>query len=152
MSRPPLRLEVVTNFIAETIMQVKETLGPRLSDFEIDWVNYFAGCGQDLNMLEKNGVDVSQDRLEFMEALWAQPRRVRTRVSKLLSFSDPLLKTKYESMLTALESVFLDSSIAPPAPMPQTVRGDEAGFNSILEAARKLPQLGRAVEPVASQG
>lgn len=143
VSRTPLKIEVVTNFIAETFLQVKEKLGPRLSHFEIDWVEYFATCGQNLNVLEQNGVDVSQDRAEFLEVLWKQPRQIRTRVSKKLGFEDPLLKSRFEGLLTAIEATFIGAtkSEVMQGPEPMILNGKKAGFNSILEAAEMLPGL-----------
>ncbi|HXG30079.1 MAG TPA: glycosyltransferase family 2 protein, partial [Thermodesulfobacteriota bacterium] len=44
LERVPLKVPVTTNFIAETLLMVKERVSSRLAGIEIDWERYFIGC------------------------------------------------------------------------------------------------------------
>jgi glycosyltransferase involved in cell wall biosynthesis len=160
----PLKNSLVSNYITETYLMSKESL-PELGGYSVDWVQYFISCWNDILVLERNGVDVSADKSLFFRVLAAQPGGVSEKVEIVVTCAeseDPLeawarrhpLRSSVRKviakspLLTNLESVIRgrkdNGSHRPESGAYEAVSGAEAGFNNILECARKLPELARA--------
>jgi glycosyltransferase involved in cell wall biosynthesis len=159
MRRVPLKNYVVTNLLVETLLICQEKT-PRLSEYEVDWVQYFVSNWNDLLTLETNGVDMEKDKEAFFRALKLQPESVREQVETL---TRPVREITYEEwvrlhpvrasvrkainsspLLTNLESVVRrrgKDSHNTTAPQIKTLFGEAAGFSNILECARRLPAL-----------
>lgn len=159
LERVPLRLPLVSNYITETLLIVKETV-PRLAGYNVDWMQYFFSCWNDILFLEQHGADVSADKREFLRVLADQPAGLRERVSIVVNSlpgEDPAHEwarrhplrasvrkvINNSSVLTNLESRVRGgngSAGAPPSDYT-FVAGESAGFTNILECARKLPAV-----------
>lgn len=169
LKRVPLKVPVVTSNIAETYLEAKEMLPRELSDFDVDWEQYFLNCWQDIQKNEANGSKVEEDRAAFFRVLAAQPEGIRTRVlaiaqppeaqspqerplvkraiSRVVN-SSPLLGRLRDSVRKHDETPTAQpSAVETPAltiedeSKAQVVRGTEAGFGNIVECARKLPSI-----------
>jgi len=172
LKRVPLDLQIVTSNIAETLLMCKERLTSRLSEYEIDWSNYFINSWQDIITHETNGVAVDADKAEFNRVLARQPKEVQESVRSAINPSAPRVVehgpglrnpikraarkvVNSSSVLTNLESLVrkrrpAETAVAEPvvvepqpAAGPEIVIGAEAGFSNILECARKLPALAK---------
>ena len=159
LQRVPVKNYVVTNLLVETILMCQE-MTPRLSEYQVDWVQYFTCNWNDLVTLENNGVDVERDKEEFSRVLSLQTRSVRQQVETLI---DPARETSYDEwlrrhplrasvrkainsspLLTNVESLVRrrgKDSHNTTAPHIKTLSGEVAGFSNILECARRLPAL-----------
>jgi glycosyltransferase involved in cell wall biosynthesis len=159
LQRVPLKNYVITNLIVETLLICQE-MTPRLSEYEVDWVQYFTNNWNNILTLEGNGVNVEKDKEEFFRVLKLQPENVRQQVEAL---TDPARETSYDEwlrrhplrasvrraingspLLTNLESLVRrrgKNSDHTTAPQVKALSGEVAGFSNILECARRLPAL-----------
>lgn len=135
----PMKIVVVTNYIAETLLLVKERVGPPLASYDIDWEQYFINCWDNIFRYERVGVGVKRDVDEFLRVLDQQPPALRARVRTCMKrnpFRMALRRTisrfpflmRVENLLRGLT----------PAGM---IYGKKAGFRNILECARILHTL-----------
>lgn len=144
--RVPLKAPVTTNFIAESILMVKERVGSKLADFDINWEQYFITYWKRIWIHEMTGVKVESDKEEFFRVLARQPEKLRSRV--LTAIKDPAaahpLKRAARKIINSLplldrlKSVILRRKKEIP---PVIIYGNEAGFSNILECARQLKAL-----------
>src|SRR5579875_94233 len=142
LERVPLKIPVTANFIAEALLMVKERVGAKLADFEINWEYYFFGCWERILIQENFGVGVEADKEEFFRVLAGQPEEVQSRVRAFIkgaTTSHPLKRVartiiNSSPLLTRLESIVR-------SPKNIVVYGKEAGFSDILECARHLHTL-----------
>jgi glycosyltransferase involved in cell wall biosynthesis len=172
LQRVPLQSKVVSNYITETYLMSREIL-PALAGYEVDWIQYFVSCWNDMRVLEKNGVDVSTDRQQFARALAAQPSDVREKVEIVISCGegeDPLLEWARRHpvragmrkvidrapLLANLEAAVRgrkrDAPHPPEAERYANISGAEAGFENILQCAQRLPDVTRAEIARAARG
>jgi hypothetical protein len=167
LKRVPLDLPIVTSNIAETLLMCKETLASRLSNYEIDWNQYFISSWEDIVRHESNGVAVDADKAEFHRVLAGQPQEVQdtvrfavnprsvTTVEPIPPLPNPIRRAARKvvnssSVLMNLESLVrkprpVETAIveSPPTIGPEIVNGEDAGFSNILECARWLPNRAR---------
>jgi glycosyltransferase involved in cell wall biosynthesis len=162
LRRVPLKSSLSSNFITETLLRSKEYM-PKLAGYNVDWMEYFLNCWNDILILEQHGVDVSSDKEEFLRVLANQPAGLRDRLSVVVSC--PLDRKPADewarlhpvrasvrkmindsALLTNLEARVRGRSNRPPSPNGSYtfVRGEIAGFDNILECARQLPALARS--------
>ena len=165
LQRVPLKSAVVSNYISETYLMCQERL-LALAGYEIDWVQYFVSCWNDLLFLERNGVNISADREEFARVLAAQRTGIKRSVEKILNCregEDPIVAWNLRHPLRAWARKMIDKSLFA-AKLESVVRGRkgrdsaelaptvndgrhvfisgaDAGFTNILECARFLPEL-----------
>lgn len=159
LRRVPLKNYVVTNLLVETILICQE-MTPLLSEYQVDWVQYFTSNWNDILRLENNGVDVKKDKDEFFHVLNEQTSSLREQVETLI---DPERESSYDewlrrhpiraSLRKAINSspllANIESSVRrrgkdshnTTAPQFKTLSGEVAGFSNILECARRLPAL-----------
>jgi hypothetical protein len=76
----PLDLNIVTNIVANTFRDVKSRISANLTDYDVDLVEYYAGCWEDLLRLKDHGVDVSADTQTYATALAAESADLRKAV------------------------------------------------------------------------
>jgi glycosyltransferase involved in cell wall biosynthesis len=169
LRRVPLQLPLVSNYITETLLMCKERV-PKLAAYNVDWMQYFLSCWNDILFLEKHGVNVSSDKEEFLRVLAAQPAGVRERVSVVVN--TPAGREPFDewarlhpvrasvrkainnsTLLTNLESLVRRRGAGPNGPggFYTFVTGEAAGFSNILECARQLPALARPAAIPASE-
>jgi glycosyltransferase involved in cell wall biosynthesis len=160
LQRVPMQLPLVSNYITETLLLAKERV-PKLAAYNVDWLQYFLSCWNDILFLELHGANVSADKKEFLRVLAEQPSGLRERVSVVVNCpegSDPgeewgrrhpfrasLRKVINNStVLINLESIIRGRSGAPNGAggLYTFVGGEAAGFGNILECAQQLPGLG----------
>lgn len=169
LKRVPMEAPVVTNFIAETLLRCKEVMASKLAGYEINQEQYFIGCWQDILRHEQNGVRVERDKEEFLRVLARQPQEVQDAVRPVLDLpaaavtdppapSNPVRPNPIKGLarkiinssaaLTNLESRVRRREVRPtpdvqpqPSIEPTIIRGQEAGFSNILEAAQQLSTL-----------
>lgn len=145
LTRVPLSISVVANFIAETLLRAKERLPSRLRDFDIDWVRYFTVCWELLLSYERAGVSVEAEKLEFHRVLARQPAQLRSAVLAAIAPSG-IRRLRHTArrminaspLLTRLEGLVRRRKRGGGLLI---VHGDEGGFSNILECARKLHVL-----------
>jgi hypothetical protein len=143
----PLTVPSITNNLAETYEQVKERLPEELAGREVDMIAYFVGCWSDLATFEQNGTDVSAARREFLGVLGQQTEAIQAAVRPQLEAVGRRSQLRREirrqigksGLLTRLE--FTRRGLA--EPRETLVKGDRAGFQNIVECARKLGELPR---------
>jgi hypothetical protein len=87
----PSRVWCTTNIVADTLLQVRETLGGRLLGYEVDPRRYFLACYGDLLSYERAGMDVDDMKEELLKALDRQPADVATFVRGRLASVGPVL-------------------------------------------------------------
>ncbi len=157
LRRVPLSCKVVSNYITETLLLCQEQL-PELSSYRVNWAEYLVSCWTDLMVLERNGVDVSADKIEWRRFRDSQGDALRdqlandgrTIVRPPSGPSSPVATVRAaarrvinsSSVLARLESLVRGpggGAVAPPS-LPW-ISGSEAGFSNILECARRLPEL-----------
>src|SRR5262249_33054039 len=85
LRRVPLRIQVTTAQLAEHFLLLKETFPAELRPYDINWVQFFVNCRQELEVYGRNGWDVVPDRVAWREALEAQPASVRAAVAQRLT-------------------------------------------------------------------
>lgn len=148
LRRVPLQAPVVSNYIAETLLQAKERLPAKLGGYELDWTQYFINCWGDILRHEANGVNVAVDREEFYRVVAQQPAVVRAVVEKLVerSTNRPLVKRSLRRLINSSSLLInLESRVRQRSDRgkdtPLTVPGAAAGFDNILECAQQLPAL-----------
>jgi glycosyltransferase involved in cell wall biosynthesis len=169
LRRVPLQLPLVSNYITETLLKCKERV-PKLAAYNVDWMQYFLSCWNDILFLEQHGVDVFSDKEEFHRVLTGQPAGVRERISVVVNCppgrepSDEWARIhpvrasvrraiNNSVLLTNLESLVRRRSGGPQASgaFYTFVHGEVAGFSNILECARQLPALASAAAIPASK-
>ena len=121
----PFKGITLTTSVADTLLRVKKALPEALANYDINWANYFIGCYRDLVEYERAGAvspaEISREKEQLQELVGEQPPDVR------LAFSQ---------MKTALAQS--PASTLSASANPYMISGSEAGFNNILECARKL--------------
>jgi hypothetical protein len=139
--RVPLKVEVPTNYVAETLLLAKERFGSRLADIDIDWTSYFVECWTGLLRLEGNGVSVQADKELYFRVLAQQSAAVQHRVRRAISLSGFRQRLRgrlrkmhrrsgaFRSLATLVHKYRRKTSI---------IWGQHAGFDNILDCARSL--------------
>lgn len=157
LDRTPLETPILNNFIANTLLLCKDLLPDELRDFEIDWLEYFTGCWTLLLSQERNGVDISIDREEFHRVLAQQPAALQEKVKAGMEQPGPAkpVNERQPNQETSLIRRVLNQSITlsrleaklrgGEIVAPRTIFGSAAGFGSIAECARLLPDLNFSV-------
>jgi glycosyltransferase involved in cell wall biosynthesis len=151
----PLKSMLVSNLISDTLLLSREQL-PALAGYQLNWVNYFLSCWNDILTLEGNGVNTAADKAEFERVLSSQPIDVQESVNReriaiqqaaagagrsgVRAVARTLINSS--SLLTNLESrVRRKPAEANGNGRYRTIAGGEAGFANILECARAVPGL-----------
>lgn len=134
----PLHAFVVSNYVADSILRVKEAMPECLSEFQLDWKHYFIKCYLEMLHLAGQGVDISSEKEQFFRSLReysssfqtcvrarlviaiceaAVRRAIRATIdrSTLLSYLEPMVRHRY-----------------------RTIKGKDFGFTNILEAVKYL--------------
>jgi glycosyltransferase involved in cell wall biosynthesis len=159
LQRVPLQLQVVSNYITETLLMSKE-LVPKLAPYNVDWMQYFLNCWNDLLFLEQHGAEVSADKEEFLRVLAQQPSGLRERVTVVVNCPPgeqpadewarrhPIRASvrkaiNNSALLRNLESRVRGNNGGSEAPTGEYtfVAGETAGFSNILECAGQLPAV-----------
>jgi len=123
--RGPFKGITLTTAVADTLLRVKEALPGALANYDINWSNYFIGCYRNLVEYEKtesvSPADLSREKDQLLDLIGKQAPEVQ------LAFAE---------MKTSLSQN--PASTLAAAANPYVISGSEAGFNNILECARKL--------------
>jgi glycosyltransferase involved in cell wall biosynthesis len=121
----PFKGITLTTSVADTLLRVKKALPDALANYEINWSNYFIGCYRDLVGYERAGsvspVELSREKDQLLELVGKQM---------------PDVQLAFSQMKTSLGQS--PASTLSAAANPYVVAGSDAGFNNILECARKL--------------
>ena len=162
----PMRIEVAINFAVNTLLNVKNSNPEQFKEFDIDWQQYFLKCWFLLRDNERAGVDVSDDKQEFFNALSRQPEKIRSfvqnKIESLIGIQDKDygwirwepkgIKTSFKEMLREvsrrskilnnIEKTLRYYLYQKKGYIPgKVVSGDKEGFKNILECSRKLPKF-----------
>ena len=153
----PLKSLLVSNLISDTLLLSQERL-PALAGYQLNWVNYFLSCWNDILTLERNGVNTAADKAEFERVLSGQPTEVQEAVARERNAAQQPAPAACRSGVRAVARNMINSSPLL-AKLESRVRrkpgdaetngngryrsfaGGEAGFGNILECARALPRL-----------
>ena len=76
----PLRVLVVHNFIADSVLVVQKAMQGALDDLHLDWTQYFLRCYDEMLALKNHGVDISEESEHFFTVLSHHQFSVRTTV------------------------------------------------------------------------
>jgi glycosyltransferase involved in cell wall biosynthesis len=113
----PIKIPFWFNFQTATMLRQKALL---TLPFEINWTNYFKKMWRAITRLEVKGIDVTSAKLEFFNALGAQPFLCRFPVNAYVKARGTKRK-----------------KIGPPGRKDdQVIRGDQQSFGDILGAAK----------------
>ena len=80
---------VSQNIIADTILNVQMKLGKRLSQYEFDWVAYFANIYYAFRVAEAGGGQIAHEEAQFFEVLAKQRKDIRSSVESCIRDSTP---------------------------------------------------------------
>ena len=151
----PLKSLLVSNLISDTLLLSKERL-PALEGYQLNWVNYFRSCWNDILTLERNGVNTAADKAEFERVLASQPADVQQAVERERNAPQETAPAERRTGMKAVARTLINSSPLltrlesrvrrkPDEPNGngryRSIAGSEAGFANILECARAVPQL-----------
>jgi glycosyltransferase involved in cell wall biosynthesis len=146
MSCVPLKTQTTMNYAVDTILRVQAKDTENLREIEIDWPSYFDVIGHEILILEQAGADVTSDLARLSQALGKESAATRLRMSARLL---PFRHMRRVRSVRNLVSAALSAVKRPLRPLlgrkPSTVllKGAEAGFVNMFEAARKLDELRR---------
>jgi glycosyltransferase involved in cell wall biosynthesis len=121
----PFKAITLTTSVADTLLRVKKALPDVLANYDINWSSYFVGCYRDLVEYEKAG-SVSS----------AEIAKEKDQLRELVGKQTPEVQFAFSQMKTSLAQSAASTLSA--AANPYVISGSEAGFNNILECARKL--------------
>jgi len=143
-----VRLPFVTlwNLTFETVLRMKEVMAEELRGLELPLPRYFARCHEDLLVLRRNGVDVAAEIEGLRRAVEALPAGARVEVRRALGLG---LRQRAAGAARRVidRSLFLERLERAARRVPVewgwvnrklVIRGEAAGFGSILECARWL--------------
>lgn len=144
----PLKYALRLNLNVSAMLNAKHDFGVDSREAEVDWANYFHAQYYELAELRKIGIDVSEEMRELKTALSKQPKdltnkvRSKIRASAAKRFLSDYLPVRAVESLKALQGNLQGKNSAQlnvSAPSNFTVvRGEEAGFDNVLDAARIL--------------
>jgi glycosyltransferase involved in cell wall biosynthesis len=155
LERVPLKVPVVSNYIAETLLMAKER-NAKLSDIDINWPQYFVNCWMDILEHERNGVFVKSDKEEFAHVLEQQPEEikavVRYAIMPTTSFRNRITEriVGNSATLRQLRNLIRKKGKSG-EPEKRIVRGSDAGFSNILECSNYIEALAPTPSIVDSQ-
>ncbi len=137
-------IPVVTSFIADTLLVVKQSMVEKLADFDIDREEFLINCWKDLSRLKSAGVDVSKDRQELLCLLSSElpemgmPARLKRQVH--LRGNDLVASLMERSAIfrRLMRSAWITWRRAKGM---RFIRGSKAGFSNILECASHVGKL-----------
>ena len=136
----PLGVVTVTNSIVETLLRTRRAMPERFEGLEIDWLRYFEDCYVELAALAA-AVDVAAERRELRRVLGERPVGFRARVY-WRAVRRAAARVALRASGAAIRSVAgLDRALGAAARRrggARLIRGDEAGFWSILECRKLL--------------
>lgn len=134
----PLKLRLPVNGIADALLNVKEELPERLDQYKMNWKNYFRNCYLDIFIMESYGVDARQEKKHYLSVLLRQPLPIIFSAAKFVMFRSFIVSLKKLANKYGWFS-FIKSYIERRRRKKMiVVRGEDFGFNNILEAGRKL--------------
>jgi glycosyltransferase involved in cell wall biosynthesis len=134
----PFKGITLTTSVADTLLRVKNALPDALANYDINWLNYFAGCYRDLLEYEKTG-SVSP----------AEISREKDQLLELLGKQTPEVKLTFSQMKISLGQS--PASTLSAAANPYVISGNEAGFSNIVECARKLDSIVSRIKSGSSE-
>lgn len=142
----PFKRITLTTSVADALLGVKKALPDALANYDINWSSYFIGCYRDLVEYERAGsvspAEISSDIEQLLE---------------LVAKQTPEVQLAFSQMKTSLGSSPASTLSAPAN--PYVIAGSEAGFDNILQCARKLDsfvssiksgEFGRSTSPADS--
>lgn len=140
----PLHALVMTNFIADSLLRVKEIMPDLLSFVEIDWERYFTECYAELRRHANHGDDVSSELGEFFAVVNQLPVSIRSRVHsnirrtrRIGMLLDMIRSATYHyGTLASLKFLILDLPL-----LPRSIRCKAVRCKDILEAVHYIDNL-----------
>lgn len=164
LARAPLKSLIAVNYVADSILRVKEKMSTSLSDVPLDWEGYFTGCYSQIMQLCRRGVNTAADEAEFFAVLARQPEPLPTRVREvIMNWTMPAVDQRrgisghlrkaarriinYFSFLGRIESYIRNGTAHGHATTtsqqqwPMILRGEELGFSNILECSHQLANI-----------
>jgi glycosyltransferase involved in cell wall biosynthesis len=131
--RGPFKAITLTTSVTDALLGVKEALPDALANYGINWSNYFIGCYRDLVEFERAG-SVSP----------AEIAREKGQLLELVGKQTPEVQLAFSQMKTSLAQS--PASTLSAAANPFMIAGSKAGFNNILECARKLDSFAGSIK------
>ncbi|MBI3650471.1 MAG: glycosyltransferase family 2 protein [Acidobacteria bacterium] len=164
-SRVPLKSVIVTNYVGDTLLLVKEKMPSVLSDIELNWESYFLATYGQIVSLRTRGIDTSADEKELFEALERQPEEVKNKAAQAIEkWRYPAAPPQRQGMigslrarirnaidnstiLSTIESAVrygsIDKNKLAPKEMqfPVSISSERYGFTNILECLSNLDNI-----------
>jgi len=139
LERVPLKVSVVSNYIAETLLMAKEKTA-ELADIDINWAHYFVNCWMNISEHERNGVDIKSDKEEFFHVLAQQPEEIQPVVQAAIA-PQLSLRTTVTGLIVSRSAILSQLRALIRKPEETIVRGSDAGFSNILECSHYLEAM-----------
>ena len=144
----PLRMLTMHNFMADALLEAKKAVGDKLRSMELDWEQYFVKCYEDLMHLKNRNINICSDLEEFHRVLSHRPSDLQERVLSSIESLQNYDKNPWKKVMRRLinnSSILmrLEMLLRPQVKFTRDsfIRGEEAGFNNILECARKFDSI-----------
>lgn len=143
----PLKTYTLTNLCVNAMLSGQAAYSPK-SKYDIDYAQYFLLIEKDLEVLRKNGVDVTEDLKELSSALrqynlshlrqhhWVLAARLHDRFFKIINRLFTINLWYSSRIPTHLLSRW-----------PLVFEGRYTGFSNILDCARIFDQLTKDINP-----
>jgi len=138
----PIRCHCVTSMIVESILRAQAALPEGLESFRVNEAEFYISCLRDIEQLERNGVDVSQDRRELTQ--YRKKLGLSFQLSLMWAVArEAIGRSPLGPLARAIKHSLVRRPAIPLSDINRTVflRGEDFGFTNILECARRLPEL-----------
>ena len=132
----PLKFAFPTNCYANALLKAERII-PKIRQSEIDWQLYFVEMHNYLQILEAEEVDVSRELTEYKQVLANYSVEFQRKVKKGISGKKFSVKDAIKNNLPATANL-LRRILNRELPKKTLIKGIDAGFNNVLEAAQFL--------------
>lgn len=136
----PLKFPLALNCAVNAILEASRDYGPRHSDTEVEWAGYFVTTYIDLMSLKRSGVSVEAEIDEFWSVLSQQPESIQKAVRSQVSgplFQLKEASRKFPTLSRRLKKLMFIGRVTDAT----FIKGDEAGFNNVLESSAYAGKL-----------
>lgn len=144
----PLKFTLPLNCAANAVLHARSELGKSADHLPVDWSCYFVRMYENLKYLQGDGIDIDEEMKEFNQVLSAQPlelqQQVRKETLKRRFLLKQTIKKSFPGISYAVRFVLgrLKYSLHNKIEFKKIViRGEEVGFNNVLESARYLDSV-----------
>jgi glycosyltransferase involved in cell wall biosynthesis len=135
----PLDIPVIPNYIADTLLTVKNFAPCDFHNYDLNWQNYFISCWIALFSQKEYGVNIKPQQKEILKILNNKFANIKGDVRRklvIVSMWQMLKKIKFIAKCLRAMLYFTKSNFG-----QKIVYGNKAGFSDILECSKKIENL-----------